>query len=149
MDSFQMDQRPHSYLNVRWVCFWLIQNRTQRVFCLGKFLVVLYYDYILTLPREIEFLWPPHNKQGWFTMACLLNRYIPIVGYLPSVVSYFISLDIHVRSSFISSTGTWRPAVVCTWEQRASGRQNTHLIAVARVYMETTLYGWLWSCKLT
>ncbi|KAH9953071.1 hypothetical protein BC827DRAFT_1159434 [Russula dissimulans] len=49
--------------------------------------VILYYDYILTLPQEIEFLWPPHNKQGWFTIACLLNRYIPIVGYLPDIVS--------------------------------------------------------------
>ncbi|KAH9954778.1 hypothetical protein BC827DRAFT_927016 [Russula dissimulans] len=59
--------------------------------------VILYYDYILTLHREIRFLWPPHNKQGWFTIACLLNRYIPVLGYLPLVVSYFIKLDFPVR----------------------------------------------------
>ncbi|KAI0245621.1 hypothetical protein BJV78DRAFT_278255 [Lactifluus subvellereus] len=35
------------------------------------------------------FLWPPHNKQGWFTLVCLLNRYLPVFGYLPFVVSYF------------------------------------------------------------
>jgi len=56
--------------------------------------VILYYDYILTLDREIQFLWPPHNKQGWFTMACLLNRYVPVLGYLPVVVSLFIQLDL-------------------------------------------------------
>ncbi|KAH9953073.1 hypothetical protein BC827DRAFT_1250682 [Russula dissimulans] len=55
--------------------------------------VILYYDYMLTLDRKIRFLWPPHNKQEWFTAAFLLNRYISIFGYLPFVVSYFITLD--------------------------------------------------------
>ncbi|KAH9953074.1 hypothetical protein BC827DRAFT_1273858 [Russula dissimulans] len=56
-------------------------------------MVILYYDYMLTLNREIELLWPPHNKQGWATTACLLNRYISVLGYLPLVVSFFIPLD--------------------------------------------------------
>jgi len=71
--------------------------------------VILYYDYILTLHLEIEFLWPPHNKQGWFTVACLLNHYIPVLGYLPAVVSYFITsespfcMDLHVyRELFVT-----------------------------------------------
>jgi len=55
--------------------------------------VTLYYDYILTLPREIQFFWPPHNKQGWFTLVCFLNRYIPLIGVLPIVVSYAISVN--------------------------------------------------------
>ncbi|KAH9953184.1 hypothetical protein BC827DRAFT_167231 [Russula dissimulans] len=56
-------------------------------------IVILYYDYILTLPREIEFLWLSHNKRGWFTTACLLNRYVPVLGYLPTVVEHFITLN--------------------------------------------------------
>ncbi|KAH9953177.1 hypothetical protein BC827DRAFT_1159375 [Russula dissimulans] len=56
-------------------------------------IVILYYDYILTLPREIKFLWPPDNKQGWVTTACLLSRYIPVLGYLPTLVSHFITLN--------------------------------------------------------
>jgi hypothetical protein len=64
------------------------------------FLVVLYYDNFLTLPREIMFLWPPHNKQGWFTFGCLLNRYVPVLGSIPVVVSYFIPVDSEVRLSF-------------------------------------------------
>lgn len=41
---------------------------------------------------------PTHNKQGWFTSACLLNRYIPVLGsMIPVVVSYFIPVDFNVR----------------------------------------------------
>jgi hypothetical protein len=66
---------------------------------LAAFLAMLYYDYLLTLPREIQFLWPPHNKQGWFTLACFLNRYIPIIGLIPVAVSYFIPVNPAVRAS--------------------------------------------------
>jgi hypothetical protein len=59
----------------------------------------LYYDYFLTLPREIKFLWPPHNKQGWFTFGCLLNRYVPVLGTIPVIVSYLIPVDLEVRLS--------------------------------------------------
>ncbi|KAH8979738.1 hypothetical protein EDB92DRAFT_1954688 [Lactarius akahatsu] len=45
-------------------------------------LAILYYDYLLTLPLEIQYLWHP-NKLGWFTVACLLNRYLPIFGHIP------------------------------------------------------------------
>ncbi|KAH9953070.1 hypothetical protein BC827DRAFT_1273856 [Russula dissimulans] len=57
-------------------------------------MVILYYDYMLTLSREIQFLWPPHNKQGWVTAAYLVNRYISVLGYLPLVVSFFIPSDL-------------------------------------------------------
>ncbi|KAH9005424.1 hypothetical protein EDB86DRAFT_3071124 [Lactarius hatsudake] len=50
-------------------------------------LAILYYDYLLTLPLEIQYLWYP-NKLGWFTVACLLNRYLPIFGHIPLAVSY-------------------------------------------------------------
>ena len=66
---------------------------------------MLYYDYLLTLPREIQFLWLPYNKQGWFTLACFLNRYIPIIGVLPIVVSYFIPVNTAVRLSERSTRG--------------------------------------------
>lgn len=74
-----------------------LTRRIYSMYSARGFLVVLYYDYFLTLPREILFLWPPHNKQGWFTSACLLNRYIPVLGSIPVVVSYFIPVDFEVR----------------------------------------------------
>ncbi|KAH9958359.1 hypothetical protein BGW80DRAFT_1565002 [Lactifluus volemus] len=45
--------------------------------------VILFYDYALTLDQEIQFLWPPHNRQSWFTFGCLLNRYLPLLGHVP------------------------------------------------------------------
>ena len=65
-------------------------------FWIVDFPVMLYYDYVLTLPQEIQFLWPPHNKQGWFTLACFLNRYLPIIGVWPIAVSYLIPVNIAV-----------------------------------------------------
>jgi Family of unknown function (DUF6533) len=61
------------------------------------FLAILYYEYALTLPREIQYLWPPHNKLGWFTITCLLNRYLAVLGHIPAVVSYFLSGSKTVR----------------------------------------------------
>ncbi|KAH9169212.1 hypothetical protein EDB89DRAFT_1494129 [Lactarius sanguifluus] len=55
-------------------------------------LAILYYDYLLTLPLEIQYLWHP-NKLGWFTVACLLNRYLPIFGHIPLAVSYMTRSD--------------------------------------------------------
>ena len=68
-------------------------------FLLTDFLAMMYYDYLLTLPREIQFLWPPHNKQGWFTFACFLNRYLPVIGLMPLAASYFIQVTPAVRPS--------------------------------------------------
>ena len=69
------------------------------IFPASRFLAILYYDYLLTLPKEIEFLWPPHNKLGWFTLACLLNRYLPVFGYIPLVLSYVSPRSFPVRLS--------------------------------------------------
>ena len=61
------------------------------------FPAILYYDYLLTFPLEVQFLWSPGN-QGWLTLACLTNRYLPLFGHIPLAVSYFRSQrDIPVR----------------------------------------------------
>ncbi|KAH9957747.1 hypothetical protein BGW80DRAFT_1257134 [Lactifluus volemus] len=52
--------------------------------------VILFYDYALTLDQEIQFLWPPHNRQSWFTFGCLLNRYLPLLGHVPFVVTFLV-----------------------------------------------------------
>lgn len=53
-------------------------------------LAILYYDYLLTFPLEVQFLWSPGN-QGWLTLACLINRYLPLFGHIPLAVSYLRS----------------------------------------------------------
>ncbi|KAH9981110.1 hypothetical protein BGW80DRAFT_309036 [Lactifluus volemus] len=56
-------------------------------------IVIQYYDYVLTLSREIQFLWPPHNKQGCFTTTCLLNRYLPLFGHLSFFITFLVPGD--------------------------------------------------------
>ena len=72
------------------------------------FLVMLYYEYLLTLSREIQFLWPPHNKLGWFTFVCLLNRYLPLFGQIPVFLPYLIAASSNVRRlSWFEVSPTW------------------------------------------
>ncbi|KAI0264626.1 hypothetical protein BC834DRAFT_970579 [Gloeopeniophorella convolvens] len=52
--------------------------------------VVLYYDYLLTLAREIEFFWPPKNRLGWASSLLLINRYVSIIGHIPILKSYLV-----------------------------------------------------------
>lgn len=54
---------------------------------------ILYYDYLLTLQWEIQFLWSP-GKQGLFTVACLLNRYLPVFGHIPLAVAHMTQRDL-------------------------------------------------------
>jgi Family of unknown function (DUF6533) len=74
------------------------QHWTQHLSGILDFILVIqYYDYVLTLSREIQFLWPPHNKQGCFTIACLLNRYLPLFGHLSFFVILLVQGDTSVR----------------------------------------------------
>ncbi|KAF8491340.1 hypothetical protein F5888DRAFT_1909595 [Russula emetica] len=48
--------------------------------------VILYYDYILTFSREVEFFWPHENRVGWVSSLYFLNRYVAIFGHIPIVL---------------------------------------------------------------
>jgi hypothetical protein len=55
---------------------------------------ILYFDFIITLPTEIRRIWIPVFRRGsdGFTGATLLfvlNRYVPMVAYIPVIVSLF------------------------------------------------------------
>ncbi len=88
-------------------------------------LAILYYDYLLTLPLEIQFLWSP-GKQGWLTVACLLNRYLAVFGHIPLAVSYMLRRDdLPVRLSRLSRSAAAEPrptAVVSYRDARARAR---------------------------
>ena len=44
--------------------------------------VILYYDYFITLPSEIDHFWyaGPHS---WASILFLANRYVALLGHLP------------------------------------------------------------------
>jgi len=108
--------------------------------------VVLFYDYLLTLPREILFLWRPRNKQGWFTSACLLNRYIPVLGSIPVVVSYFIHVDfkfcegLHIyREWFVMVVQTHAGALCMIRVHALYGRSRRILILLVTIGMASII----------
>jgi len=49
---------------------------------------ILYYDYFLTLPKEVEGYWHtgPHS---WGSIFFLANRYLAMLGHLPFFYIYF------------------------------------------------------------
>ncbi|KAI9437696.1 hypothetical protein H4582DRAFT_2077286 [Lactarius indigo] len=47
---------------------------------------ILYYDYALTLSREVEYFWPNPYRTGWVSFIFFLNRYAAIFGYIPIVM---------------------------------------------------------------
>ena len=44
--------------------------------------VILYYDYFLTLPKEIEGYWCV-GSHTWASIVFLANRYVAVLGHLP------------------------------------------------------------------
>ncbi|KAF8513994.1 hypothetical protein BU17DRAFT_94856 [Hysterangium stoloniferum] len=48
---------------------------------------ILYYDWLLTLPEEIDRYWRP--KCTGPTILFFLNRYIPFIVFIPIMISYF------------------------------------------------------------
>ncbi|KAI0260291.1 hypothetical protein BC834DRAFT_552939 [Gloeopeniophorella convolvens] len=63
---------------------------------------ILYYDYLLTISREICFVWPPVNKLGWVTTIYFLNRYLSMLGHAPVVFSYFIKGNLELYVAYMS-----------------------------------------------
>lgn len=61
--------------------------------CIVTFIVILYYDYALTLSREVEFFWPYENRVGWVSFFYFLNRYVAIFGYIPIVLRLILGSD--------------------------------------------------------
>jgi len=49
---------------------------------------LLYYDYFLTLPKEIERFWHP-GPYSWASIVFFANRYIALVGHVPFVYSVY------------------------------------------------------------
>lgn len=46
-------------------------------------IAILYYDYMLTLSREVEYFWPNPYRTGWVSSIFFLNRYFAIFGHIP------------------------------------------------------------------
>ncbi|KAF9525441.1 hypothetical protein CPB83DRAFT_859565 [Crepidotus variabilis] len=50
---------------------------------------ILYYDYYLTFPVEVERMWRRGTGFSWAVGLFYLNRYMALFGHIPVVVEYF------------------------------------------------------------
>ncbi|KAH9954762.1 hypothetical protein BC827DRAFT_1240949 [Russula dissimulans] len=49
-------------------------------------LVILFYDYALTLSCEVEYFWPHQNRVGWVPCIFLFTRYFSVLGHVPILI---------------------------------------------------------------
>ena len=50
--------------------------------------VILYYDYLLTLPAEVDRFWRPRSHT-WASTLFLVLRYVALLGHVPLFVPVF------------------------------------------------------------
>ncbi|KAL7278595.1 hypothetical protein ACG7TL_007596 [Trametes sanguinea] len=50
-------------------------------------LAILYYDFVLTIPQEIERFWS--RKLSWPSFLFFLNRYLSVIGHIPVIIEFF------------------------------------------------------------
>ncbi|KAI9455170.1 hypothetical protein BJY52DRAFT_1188534 [Lactarius psammicola] len=63
----------------------LYQSRLSYIFNTAP-VAILFYDYALTLSREVECFWPHPYRTGWVSSIFFLNRYFAIFGHIPIVI---------------------------------------------------------------
>ncbi|KIM55506.1 hypothetical protein SCLCIDRAFT_1221071 [Scleroderma citrinum Foug A] len=69
--------------------------------CLGIVqLAIAYYDYFLTLEGEIELFWKK-SRRSWPFALFVANRYVLVLGRLPTIAALFWKLPESVRGVFM------------------------------------------------
>ncbi|KAG6917416.1 hypothetical protein DXG01_002685 [Tephrocybe rancida] len=53
---------------------------------------ILYYDYALTLPAEIDRFWSTRTI-SWVSGFYYLNRYLTLFGHIPAMVHYYSTFE--------------------------------------------------------
>ena len=61
-------------------------------------LVILYYDYFLTIVPEYNLFWVD-SRLSWTSFLFFLNRYSALVAHVPVLIQYFWNLPDHVSVS--------------------------------------------------
>ncbi|KAI0029567.1 hypothetical protein K488DRAFT_56100, partial [Vararia minispora EC-137] len=51
---------------------------------------ILYYDYILTLPAEIEYIWLSGRLLSFPSAIFIVNRYLALVSHIPYIYESFV-----------------------------------------------------------
>lgn len=58
-------------------------------------------EYFITLSSEIKHYWPPRNRFTLVTFCFLLNRYLPLLGHVPFILSAMLTTDQDTVSRYL------------------------------------------------
>ncbi|KAI0742654.1 hypothetical protein C8Q80DRAFT_1329230 [Daedaleopsis nitida] len=53
---------------------------------------ILYYDYVLTLPEEVERYWTAAAGRSWASFFFFLNRYMSVLCHIPVIFEFFATM---------------------------------------------------------
>ncbi|KAI9443987.1 hypothetical protein H4582DRAFT_2095344 [Lactarius indigo] len=98
---------------------------------------ILYYDYVLTLSREVEYFWPNPYRTGWVSSVFFLNRYAAIFGYIPIVMSLIPNTSCkppnawktHHYKGYLSMVLQLLVAVLCSMRVYALYNKNNRILS--------------------
>lgn len=70
------------------------------IFCMSirlTFTVVLFYDFLLTLPDQINYFW--RAPASWIAILLIATRYLALVGAVPIAITTYTAIQAHVHDS--------------------------------------------------
>ncbi|KAH9059741.1 hypothetical protein EDB87DRAFT_735933 [Lactarius vividus] len=97
---------------------------------------ILYYDYALTLSREVEYFWPNPYRTGWVSSIFFLNRYFAIFGHIPIVINLIPDTScepqnawkMHHYKGYFSMVVQLLVAVLCSMRVYALYNKNNRIL---------------------
>ncbi|KAK7683051.1 hypothetical protein QCA50_013723 [Cerrena zonata] len=66
----------------------LVQTRELKRYSIAAAVVILYYDYILTVVTEYNLYWVK-SRLSWTSFLFFLNRYAALVAHIPAIIQSF------------------------------------------------------------
>ncbi|KAI0780787.1 hypothetical protein BD413DRAFT_608031 [Trametes elegans] len=122
--------------------YWASSVRFNNSLALVAF-TVLYYDYSLTLFDEIEFFWKSANR-SLVTVLFVINRYLGLLGPIPTALEYFTDLPEKACSYYIpdEQIATPLPFTYTGCDLSLTNDQGIHLTIAwgAMLWFDTTIF---------
>lgn len=73
---------------------------------------LLYYDYFLTLSREIQWVWLGSHQVSWASAFFFANRYISFFGYMPMIYEFFSFRNDESRIPICTALRSYREILI-------------------------------------
>lgn len=104
--------------------------------------VLLYYDYFLTLPWEIDRFWHP-GPHSWASIVFFANRYMALLGHVPFLYSVYAPCKTVVGPIFLPSdddSSSCFQAHVCLFVFYFQAKRHVPLLADSLSSYSTMVY---------